>query len=123
MNQNEGPSRHYATPESLEAELRALPQPEVPVDLEARLLAGIPSRPGGVSNVRRVVLAASFGAIGVAAALLIVISLWPVVQSTRHPPVSPDSIGSTSSEYILAPATRTGLEETKPWNVQPPLSY
>ncbi len=33
------------SPESLEARLRALPQPPIPSELEARILAAIPARP------------------------------------------------------------------------------
>jgi len=123
VSKNEESSRHDATLESLEAELRALPQLEVPAGLQAKLLAAIPARPGGVLRPRRVAWLVGLGALGVAAALLVTMSLWSDVQSPRQQPGLPSAVGSTSPEYILAPAIRTRSEETRPWDVQPPLPY
>src|SRR5262249_5165711 len=61
------------SPESLEARLRALPQPPVPADLEGRLLAAIPAeKPIGRRR------AAWIGAVGaLAAACLLAVLVWP----------------------------------------------
>jgi ferric-dicitrate binding protein FerR (iron transport regulator) len=61
------------SPESLEARLRALPQLRVPADLEARLLAAIPTE---MPIPRR--RAFRFGAVGaLAAACLLAVLVWP----------------------------------------------
>ena len=41
------------SPESLEARLRALPQPPIPSELEARILAAIPARPSNSDELPR----------------------------------------------------------------------
>src|SRR5262245_35332806 len=60
------------SPEALEARLRALPQPPVPADLEARLLAAIPA---GRVRGRWAVWVGVVGA--VAAACLLAVLAWP----------------------------------------------
>jgi hypothetical protein len=61
------------SPEPLEARLRALPQPPVPADLEARLLAAIPPA-GPVPRRRWAVWAGVAGAL--AAACLLAVLAW-----------------------------------------------
>jgi anti-sigma-K factor RskA len=69
--------------ESLEARLRALPQPPVPRDLESRLLAALPMRASIVT--RRSVLAArprrfviwAGASLAVAASCLLAVRFWP----------------------------------------------
>jgi len=62
------------SPESLEARLRALPQPPVPADLEARLLATIPAAIL-IPQRRWGVWVGALGAL--AAACLVVVLAWP----------------------------------------------
>jgi hypothetical protein len=70
------------SPESLEARLRALPQPLVPGDLEARILAAIPGKtsneiPRPVSAARRRHAAVWAGvAATVAASCLLTVRFW-----------------------------------------------
>ncbi|HEV3259690.1 MAG TPA: hypothetical protein VG013_22675 [Gemmataceae bacterium] len=62
------------SPESLEARLRALPQPPVPADLEARLLATIPAEMP-IPQRRWAVWVGAVGAL--AAACLLAVLAWP----------------------------------------------
>jgi hypothetical protein len=75
--------------ESLEARLRALPQPPIPADLEARLLATIPAKR---SLPRR--WGVRVGAIGaLVAACLLVVIVWP--RRDRDLPITrPNTIES-----------------------------
>lgn len=91
------------SPESLEARLRALPQPPVPEGLEARLLAAVPAR-GSVPRPRWGVRALVVGA--VAAACLLAVLAWyrrdgkapaPAKQEVAHhvtprPPEPPSGV-------------------------------
>ena len=76
------------SPESLEARLRALPQPPVPAGLEARLLASIPTtRP--IPHPRRILwvgVAAAF-----TAACLLAVLAWPRRPSADSNPSAPSS--------------------------------
>jgi hypothetical protein len=66
------------SPESLEARLRALPSPPMPSDLEARLLADIPSempRGARISRPRRWAVWIG-GAGALAAACLLIVLIW-----------------------------------------------
>src|SRR5260370_26301538 len=85
-------------PESLEAQLRALPPPPVPADLEARLLAAIPAemaiprrRGIGRFSFRR---GAVWGIGALAAACLLVVLLWP--KRDRKEPI-PEASGVASA--------------------------
>ena len=82
--------------EALEARLRALPQPPVPADLEARLLATIPAaipRP----RRRRTVWVGVGGAL--AAACLLAILAWSGRDGGRPVPSPP-----TSASALLGPS-------------------
>ena len=100
------PERHPSpgrSPESLEARLRALPQPPVPEGLEARLLAAVPAR-GPAPRRRWGVRALVAGAL--AAACLLAVLAWhrhdgkapaPVKQEVAHhvtprPPEPPSGV-------------------------------
>src|SRR5947207_2007566 len=73
MTHPEQPPNPGRSSESLEARLRALPQPPVPADLEARLLAAIPpARPA--PRRRWAVWAGVAGAL--AAACLLAVLAW-----------------------------------------------
>jgi hypothetical protein len=95
------------SPESLEARLRALPQPSVPADLEARLLSAIPTE----LPFQRRRWAVWVGVVGpLAAACLLAVFAWPrgdgnhpvpnpptkesAHQVTPRPPDDPDSIAA-----------------------------
>src|SRR6266481_4229426 len=92
--------------ESLEARLRALPQPPVPADLEARLLGAIPAPAERPFQRRR--WAVGVGVFGpLAAACLLAVFAWPrsdgndpvpngptkdsAHQATPWPPLDPDT--------------------------------
>ena len=71
------------SPESLEARLRALPQPPVPAGLEARLLAAIPAKMPAPRQ-RWAVRVGVVSAVGeVAAACLLAVLAWPP-RETRN---------------------------------------
>ena len=70
------------SPEALERSLRALPQPPVPADLEARLLASIPAAMP-VSRRRWVVWMGVAGA--VAAACLVAVVSWHAINDKSLP--------------------------------------
>jgi hypothetical protein len=78
------------SPESLEARLRALPQPPIPADLEARLLAGIPA----ALPIRRWRWAVWVGLAGAAAAAcLLIVLAWPRRdRPAPSPPHAPEPI-------------------------------
>ena len=112
-------------PESLEAQLRALPPPPVPADLEARLLAAIPAelpaarrRGTGWVGFRR---GAAWGVGAVAAACLLVVLLWP--KRDRKEPIpeasgvasAPEASGVASAPRDpVAPAPGVRKEITQP---------
>jgi hypothetical protein len=82
--------------ESLEARLRALPQPPVPGELEGRILAAIPARPSqnderprlGRSASRRWRLTVwAGGSIAAAAACLLAVIFWPEPDNQPTAPI------------------------------------
>ena len=74
------------SPESLEARLRALPQPPVPAGLEARLLAAIPAKMPAPRQ-RRAVRVGVVSAVGaVAAACLLAVLAWPPARDEKPIP-------------------------------------
>ena len=85
--------------ESLEARLRALPQPRVPDDLEARLLATLSARTQ-VRSRRRAVWIGLAGA--TAAACFFVVLAWPPVDG-EHPLSGPGTNGSMPGLTIRQP--------------------
>jgi len=134
------------SPEALEARLRALPQPPVPADLEARLLAAIPSRTAlpsrpngsGDPSYRRhwAVWASVVGAL--AAACLLAVLAWPrrdgkspdpspaprqvAIPVTPQPPDDSDNIAAwREARRVLdgaeMPAFHWPLEEMSPFTV------
>jgi hypothetical protein len=101
--------------EALGARLRGLPQPPVPVELEARLLATIPP-PRPVPQRRwivRVRLASLAGALAAACLLAVLASAWrhlgnlvprpPTTESVSHDPSRPsdDSVRNGPAEARL----------------------
>ena len=111
-------------PESLEARLRALPGPPVPGDLEARLLAAIPTPKANAR--RRVAVFAGVAAALAAACLLAVLSKTELTPFHRGPqgdrpkpetkdfvqprvPTAPDE----SARIAASLKARRELDETK----------
>jgi ferric-dicitrate binding protein FerR (iron transport regulator) len=84
MHPERRPNRDRS-PEALEARLRALPQPLVPADLEARLLANIP-RVLPIPRRRWGVWAGAVGAL--AAACLLAVLAWSARDGKNSDPSS-----------------------------------
>jgi hypothetical protein len=81
------------SPEALEARLRALPQPPIPANLEARLLATIPAD----LPVRRRRWAIGVGVVGaLAAACFLAVLAWPD-RDGKHAVTNPPPIASVPS--------------------------
>jgi hypothetical protein len=95
------------SPESLESRLRALPQPPVPGNLEARILAAIPGKtfneiPRPVRGSRRRRMAVWAGAAAtVAAFCLLAVRFWSGPGGeNRHSLVVADSQNSESAHHV-----------------------
>jgi hypothetical protein len=94
--------------ESLEARLRALPQPRVPADLEARLLATIPAE----MPIPRRRWAAWVGAVGaVAAACSLAVLAWPRREG-QNPVPNPPTIESAQQVIPRPPDDAASIA---PW--------
>ncbi len=108
------------SPESLEARLRALPQPSVPADLEARLLATIPAEMR-IPRRRWAVWAGVAGPL--AAACLLAVFAWPRGDGNRPVPrpgtgESPHPI-TVPSPGTIASADAPGAGLTTPPALRP----
>ena len=109
------------SPESLEARLRALPQPPIPSELEARILAAIPARPSNHDELPRLARSASrrwrltvWAGVSVAAAgaCLLVVRFWPKPDDRQHTaPVIAADPGSSRSSRQATPRA----EGDSPW--------
>ena len=106
--------------ESLEARLRALPQPPIPSELEARILAAIPARPsnndelrhGRSSASRRWRLTVWAGAsVAAAAACLLAVRFWPEPDHQHTAPILVADPGSTESARQATPRPQSD----SPW--------
>lgn len=123
MTGRAGKPEEETTLDALEAELRDLPPPEAPPGLEAKLLAAVPvAKTESVLGRRRRWLAlAAVGAAVAAAALIIAYTFVPEKASSEEPPVRAALLNDTSPAYIVSTAISTHSEETKPWDILPPL--
>jgi hypothetical protein len=108
--------------EALEEQLRRLPEPKVPEDLEAKLIAAIPA----VASIPQVARPRkwqwSAGAVVAAAAALVVLFL--LLPRGRNPdaaqrPSAPDNRRLTQS--TRGALAINSLKETDPCNILPPL--
>ena len=96
------------SPESLEARLRALPQPPLPADLEARLLAAIPAArpiPRRLRGVWTGVL------VGLAAACLAAVLAWPR-RDGRQPLPGPEK---SEAAHQLSPRAPDDSADIAAW--------
>ena len=124
MTQEDRHKPKHGSLKPLEAELRRLPELEVPEALEAKLLAGIPSgRPAAASGRRPrwLGLAWSFAAAAVAAGLIMaVMTFWPA-----GPPERPGTFTTSAIQirpiYVLGDRITTHSKETRPCDVLPAL--
>jgi hypothetical protein len=99
-------------PDPLEAALRALPSPDVPADLEARLLAAIPDRPAFPRRRRRRTILAALATAAALAALL-------MPRPGRPPKPSTTPTRPTPRAWDLTLSTHP--DETRPCDILPPL--
>ena len=108
------------SPESLEARLRALPQPPVPGDLKARILAAVPARRSHDDELPRLVRSASRrwrlaiwagASVAAAAACLLAVRFWPEPNDQHAVPVRAANPGSTRSASQATPRPRSD----SPW--------
>jgi len=115
------------SPESLEARLCALPQPPIPVGLEARILAAIPARPSNNDELPRLARSGSRrwrlivwagASVAAAAACLLAVRFWPEPDDQHTAPILVADPGSTKSlrrPHLDRRATRPGSGPTKTW--------
>jgi len=97
----ETPSNLGRLPESLEAKLRALPQPPVPADLEARLLATIPAEIP-IPQRRWAVWA---GVVGPLAAACLLAVFTGLQHDGKNPVPGPGTRKSTHPVTVTRPGT------------------
>ena len=124
------------TVESLEARLRGLPPPFVPSDLQARLLAAIPSKVRENTVIFRSWRPAiwSGAAIGLGAACVLVMALWSdagISTTTSRTGVVPKSVGHADPVAPEPPAdslgaapwfeARHGVDATERWTFAWPI--
>jgi hypothetical protein len=99
--------------ESLEARLRALPQPSVPADLEARLLATVPAKMPAMRRQRKAWFVAA-GAL--AAACVLAVLIWRGNDGTNSIAIRPIDPVTPQPQGDIAPTrleVRQSLDETK----------
>ena len=101
--------RSQAAPslESLEARLRALPQPLVPLQLEARLLATVPAE----TLIPRWRRAVRVGLAGAAAACVLILLAWPR-RDGKDPIVKPRGVESV---HQVTPRLPDDSDNVVPW--------
>jgi hypothetical protein len=112
------------SPESLESRLRALPQPPVPSDLEARILAGNPAKASNDDEIPRVTRNTSrrwrlgvraVASVAAAAACLLAVRFWPEPNDRRIAAVLAANPQSTKPVQQATPKTQSDSLWTTPW--------
>jgi hypothetical protein len=128
------------SPDALEASLRALPQPQIPGELEARILAAILARPSNSDEMPRLARSGSrrwrltvgaSASVAAAAACILAVRFWPEPDHQHISPIVAADPGSTKSRSDATPRPqsdspwfmgRQDLVETKPpvftWPIQ-----
>jgi hypothetical protein len=92
-------------PDSLEARLRSLPPPPVPIGLEARLLAGIAAKP----MIRQWHWTQWVGGVGAfAAACLLIVLAWPKGEGQKAVLDPKDRVTTTSPTPTVPPRSPKG---------------
>lgn len=108
------------SPESLEARLRALPQPPIPSELEARILAAIPARSANNDELPRLARSASRrwrltvwagASVAAAAACLLAVRFWPEPADQHTAPILLADPGSTKFPRQATPRPQSD----SPW--------
>ena len=106
--------------EALEAHLRALPQPPIPSDLEARILAANPARASNSDDparrqrttTQRWRLTIWAGAsVAAAAVCFIAVRFWPEANNQLNAPILVANPGSASSAHQATPRPQS----VSPW--------
>jgi hypothetical protein len=108
----------FATDEAIEAALRGLPEIEVPRELEAKLVAGIPAPKVEMQvRPRRSRLAEGLAvAAAIAAVVLVMVGIaW---QSAQNKSVNPAPPGNSNT---MVAASFVQTKETDPCNILPTL--
>ena len=107
----------------LEAELRQLPQPRPPIDLETNLISEIPTTlcsPRGVRSLRW-----AFFVPLTAAAVAVCVVAYMIVGQGRvtpgHGKASASMLDDTSVSHVLGARDLQNGKETDPCNILPPL--
>jgi len=114
--ENEQPIKDL-TYESLEAELRGLPQPTVPPGLEAKLLAAIPVGPPTAASRRPRRWLGAVGLLAAAAGLILTVGIWDSVARSWKRPGASRVLNDTSQQCVRGEGSDVLLQETDPWSI------
>ena len=117
-------SNESQTLAALEAELRRLPPPEPPADLEAALISAIPSGIPSRRAARQTRWALSVASAAAAAAVAVAALMVMHFRETAGPPerhATRDVLNDTRPAFIVEARSIPISQETDPCNILPPL--
>jgi hypothetical protein len=109
--------------ERLEAALRAIPAPDPPARLEARLIAAIPPAEAIRGAGRRTARLWLARGLALAAALALAAWIWHALGQTGRSTPPPGRLGDTSPRFIGVDTATDHSKETRPCDIFPPLPF
>lgn len=107
--------------QKLAADLRRMPEPTPPAQLQARLLADIPTMtPARQGQIRRYRIAGILG-VALAAAAAVLIHSFILRDALTSRSTLRRLLNDTSCRHTVRQGIRVPFEETRPWDILPPL--